>query len=67
MTNREATIKEGMEIIEKRSLEEDGTYNKELTQWALTGVYDREGRDAAIEYAKTTPFHIDAKRYVGHY
>lgn len=49
-------VDEALEIIRARTEEEGVNYNEMATSWRIAGIWEREGPEAALAYARTAPF-----------
>ena len=56
-------IEQAMEIIKNRSTHENGVYDPVQVRWWLEGLLFREGAQAVINAAQTTPFRQAKGRY----
>ena len=48
-------VDEALEIIRARTEEEGVNYNEMATSWRIAGIWEREGPEAALAYARTVP------------
>ena len=55
-SNDASVIDEAMAIIKERAEKEGKQYDERLTVWCLEGLLFREGKEAALEFARTAPF-----------
>ena len=49
-------INEAMLIVEQRSKEEGGCYDKQMLEWRLYGLLRENGTEKMIKWAKEAPF-----------
>lgn len=60
-------VDRAIEIIRERAAQTPGAeWDEELTRWCLDGICFREGEEAAMEFARTAPFHIKKPQLVGY-
>ena len=58
----EKTIQEAMKIVSERAEKENRGYNVIAVYWRLRGIYEREGKEAVMQFAKTAEFQKEKKR-----
>lgn len=49
-------VDEALSIIRARANLEGGVYDEMATSWRIAGIWEREGPEAALAYARTAPF-----------
>ena len=49
-------VDEAMSIVKARAKAENGIYDEMATSWRIAGIWEREGPEAALAYARTAPF-----------
>ena len=49
-------VDEAMSVIRARANLEGGVYDEMATSWRIAGIWEREGPEAALAYARTAPF-----------
>lgn len=49
-------VNEALSIIRARANAEGGVYDEMATSWCIAGIWEREGPEAALAYARTAPF-----------
>ena len=54
-------VDEALSIIRARANLEGGVYDEMATSWRIAGIWEREGSEAALAYARTAPFQIKKK------
>ena len=65
--NNAEIVDRAIEIIRERAEQTPGAdWEEEPTRWLLSGICFREGEEAAMEFARTAPFHIKKPQLVGY-
>ena len=54
-------VDEALSIIRARANLEGCVYDEMATSWRIAGIWEREGPEAALAYARTAPFQIKKK------
>ena len=49
-------VDEALSIIRARANAEGGHYDEMATSWCIAGIWEREGSEAALAFARTAPF-----------
>ena len=49
-------VNEALSIIRARANAEGGHYDEMATSWCIAGIWEREGPEAALAFARTAPF-----------
>ncbi len=60
-------VDRAIEIIRERAEQTpDADWDEQMTRWWLDGICYFEGEEAALEFARTAPFHIKKPELVGY-
>lgn len=62
-----AALDEALRIIADRAAAENGSYDKEVTEYWLQGILNREGLPKMLDMARTTQFQRSKKQNVRAY